>query len=173
MIKKIALALSFCTFASAGSVYAQTTASQKFKVVVPTSISITAPDEVELTHDETDGNQAFPQQLWIVKGNTLTGVTVSFTTQSAFTNVTDPTFKRNALIALSVGSSLGPATWSVTQASDQTNYALNDENAVVQASSNGVGRAVFNLAVTFITDTYGTFAEGDYETTVVGTVTAN
>ncbi len=173
MVKKIALALSFCTFATAGAVYGQETASQKFKVVVPTSISITAPDQVELAHDESDENQTFPQQLWTVKGNTLTGVTVSFATQSAFTNVTDPTFKRNALVALSVDSSLGPATWNVTQASDQTNYAANYENAVVQASSNGVGRAVFNLSVAFITDTYGTFAAGDYETTVVGTVTAN
>ena len=43
----------------------------------------------------------------------------------------------------------------------------------MQAASNGVGRASFNLNVKFITDGFGSFAAGDYETTVTGTVTEN
>jgi hypothetical protein len=152
---------------------AQTTATQKFTVSVPTNISITAPANVALTHNETDSDQAFPAQQWVVKGNSRQGVTVSFSTGSAFVHTTDNTFKRNAQLALSVGSSTGPATWTINQGTDVTDYAGGDGVATVQASSNNVGRANFNLAVTFITDTFGTFASGDYETTVTGTVTAN
>lgn len=166
------LALGFVTLMTA-DLSAQTTATQKFTVSVPTSISITAPANVSLTHNETDSNQSFPAQQWVVKGNTLNGVTVSFSTGSAFVHTTDNSFKRNAQLGLSVASNTGPATWNVTQASDVTDYANNDGVATVQATSNGVGRANFNLAVTFVTDTYGTFAAGNYETTVTGTVTAN
>ncbi len=53
------LALGFVTFLTA-DLSAQTTATQKFTVSVPTSISITAPANVAITHNETDSNQAFP-----------------------------------------------------------------------------------------------------------------
>ena len=153
--------------------FAQATASQTFTVRVPTNISITAPANILINHDETDNNQPFPQQGWVVKGNTLTGVTVSFATNQAFVHTTNATFKRNAKLDLALGATLGPATWNITQATDTTDYANNDGVASVQANSNGVGRANFNLAVTFITDGFGSFAAGDYVTTVTGTVTAN
>lgn len=158
---------------SAGSAMAQTTASQKFRVVVPTNISIVAPPLVSINHNETDANQVFPAQEWVVRGNSNAGLAVSFETQSAFTHTVDPNFKRNAIITLAVGSTTGPAAWTVTKATDQTDYAASDENASVQASSNGVGRATLNVGLSFITDSFGTFASGDYETTVVGTVSAN
>ncbi|MBL8827907.1 MAG: hypothetical protein JNM18_13100 [Planctomycetaceae bacterium] len=88
-------------------------------------------------------------------------------------NTTDNSFKRDAQIGLSLASNTGPASWTITQATDATDYGNNDGVATVQATSNGVGRANFNLAVTFVTDTFGTFAAGNYETTVTGTVTAN
>ena len=58
-----------------------------------------------------------------------------------------PTFKRDAKLDLAVNASTGPATWSVTQATDQTDYASSDEVATVAAASNGVGRATFDLTV--------------------------
>lgn len=158
---------------AAGSASAQTTASQKYRVKVPTNISITAPGDIEINHDETDNDQTFPAQQWEVKGNVLAGVSVSFTTGSAFTHTTDASFKRDASLGLSVASNSGPASWSIDQASDQTDYVNADEEATVMASSDGVGRATFDLAVSFITDEFGTFAAGDYDTTVTGTVTAN
>ena len=147
--------------------------SQKFTVAVPASLTITAPTDAVLTHDESDNNQAFPAQQWVVRGNTLSGVSVSFSTAQAFTNTTDASFKRDVSLGLAVSSSTGPAAWSVSQASDTTDYAGSDEVATVAASSDGVGRATFDLSVSFVTDSFGTFAEGNYETTVVGTLTAN
>jgi hypothetical protein len=171
--KFIAIAIASIIVCSAGSAMAQTTASQKFRVVVPTNISIVSPPLASITHNETDANQVFPPQEWVVRGNSSAGLAVSFETQSAFTHTVDPNFKRNAIITLAVGSSTGPASWTVTKSTDQTDYAASDEVASVQASSNGVGRATLNVGLSFITDSFGTFASGDYETTVVGTVSAN
>lgn len=147
--------------------------SQKFTVVVPSNLSITAPADMSITHDETDADQAFATQQWVVKGNELNGVSVSFATDQAFKHSTEPTYKRDVKLDLSVASSLGPASWTLGQSTDTTDYVGSDEIATVAASSNGVGRATFDLAVTFITDSFGTFAAGSYETTVTGTVTSN
>ena len=167
----LAIAIAFVLLPTS-SLFAQT-ATQKFTVTVPTSISITAPADVTITHDESDNDQSFPAQQWVVKGNTLAGVNVSFSTDQSFTHSTDNSFKRDAQLGLSVGSSSGPANWTVGQASDSTDYANSDEIATVSASSDGVGSANFDLAVTFVTDTFGSFAAGNYETTVTGTVSSN
>lgn len=164
------LAMVACVSSSA---LAQTSGSQQLRVRVPSRIAITPPTDALIDHDETDGDQAFPTQQWLVKANVRDGVTVTFSTTQAFTNTTDATYKRDAQLGLAVASSQGPATWVVNQATDSTDYGSGDEVATVQASSDRVGRAVFDLAVTFITDVYGTFLEGGYVTTVTGTITAN
>jgi len=146
---------------------------QKFRVNVPAHIGVTPPEDVTITHDESDRNQRFPVQLWGVKGNNPAGVAVSFSTTQAFTHTTDDTFKRNARLVLAIGDTSGPATWSLTQAKDTTDHTNGDGVATVAASSNGVGRADFRLKVRFITGAFGTFAAGEYETTITGTVTAH
>lgn len=146
--------------------------SQTFTVIVPPSVSIVAPAPATLTHNETDAPQAFPVQAWTVKGNSLTGVNVTFSTTTPFVHATDDTFKRNAKLDLAVGTIQGPAAWTVGVASDSTNYINNDGIAQVTASSNGVGRASMNLTVSFITEEYGVFAAGNYLTTVTGTIAA-
>lgn len=171
-IKHIVYSALFVVVAN-GSLVAQTTDSQKFRVVVPSNISITPPAEVGITHDESEDDQAFPQQQWLVKGNVVGGLSVSFATATPFTHTSAPDFKRDARLNLAVTSSLGPATWTVDQATDQTDYQANDRQAIVLASSDGVGRATFDLGVEFITNGAGTFAAGNYETIIVGTVTAN
>jgi hypothetical protein len=149
------------------------TASQNFTVTVPQNISITAPANVTLTHDLTENNQVFPPQAWVVKGNTRLGVTVVFATTQPFTNASDSNFKRDAKLDLSLGATAGSAKWTITKATDASNYATGGATASVQASSNGTGRAVFNLGVTFVTNGIDTVENGNYVTTVTGTVTAN
>jgi hypothetical protein len=152
--------------------FAQTTGTQGFKVVVPENISIAAPAAVQITHDQSNNPQAFPAQSWVVKGNVRNGVTVEFSTGSAFVHTQDPTYKRNAKLDLAVGTTQGPASWSLVTASSTTNYT-NNTNALVKASSNKPGRANLDLTVTFLTENYDEFAAGDYTTTITGTVTAN
>lgn len=158
---------------SASTAMAQSTASQRFTVTVPSAISITAPANASLTHDETENNQFFPAQNWIVRGNSLAGVTVSFSTGSAFQHTTDVNARRDASLGLTVNSSVGSAAWVVNQGSDTTDHANNDGIATVQVSSNGFGLANLDVTVGFITNEFGSFPAGDYETTVTGTVTAN
>lgn len=172
MNTKIAFVALFVA-TTAGTAMGQTTASQKFTVTVPSAISITAPANAALTHDQTENDQPFPAQAWIVRGNSLSGVTASFSTTQAFRHTVDTTARRNATLNLGVNTSVGAAAWTVTQATDTTDYATNDGIATVQVSSNGFGLATMNLGVSFVTDGFGTFPAGDYETTVTGTVTSN
>ncbi len=140
---------------------------------MPQSISISAPTTASLTHNQTSDNQAFPAQTWTVRGNTLAGVTVQFGTSTPFVHATNSDFKRDAKLDLALGTVQGPAVWTVTTASDTTNYGGNDNAAQVAAASNGVGRANFNLTVTFLTADYDSLAAGNYGLTVTGTVAAN
>ncbi|HBJ33439.1 MAG TPA: hypothetical protein DDZ51_01505 [Planctomycetaceae bacterium] len=153
---------------------AQTTDTQTFTVVVPTSISITAPNNaVQLTHDLTDNPQQFPPQAWLVRGNVGTGVTVAFTAGTPFVHTTDASSKRDLKLDVAVGSFQGPAYWSVEQETASTNYLNNEDTATVTVSSNGAGRASLNLTVSFITDEFGSFINGDYVSTITGTIASN
>lgn len=153
------------------SAKAQTTASQAFTVIVPTSVSITAPAAASLTHDQTNNPQAFPAQTWVVRGNSTTGMNVSFASDS-FTHASLPTFKQNSRMSLAVGTTQGPASWTVGVPLSTSNF-LTSTPATVTASSTGIGRANLNLIVSFVTEEFGTFASGNYVATVVGTVAAN
>ncbi|TWU03282.1 hypothetical protein [Neorhodopirellula pilleata] len=165
------VALVSCFVAVEG--FAATTDSQKFTVTVPANISIVAPIDAAITHDESNSNQPFPPQSWQVVGNSIAGVSVAFSTGSAFVHKTDPTYKKDVVLGLSVGTASGPGVWTVNQPTDTTDHTNSDNVATVTASSNGTTIATFALAVSFVTGTYGTFPAGDYETTVTGTVTAN
>lgn len=163
----VALALLLGTTA-----WAQT-ASQEFKVIVPESIGILAPGAVQVTHNQSDDPMGFPDQTWSVRGNSLRGVNVIFKVATPFVHSTISTEKVDAKLDLSVVAMQGPATWTVTKATDKTNHLTNDLDATVEAKSNGVGRANMILKVSFLSPEWGTYAAGDYVTTVVGTVALN
>ncbi len=165
----IAIVVSFAQV----SANAQTTGTQTFTVNVPTAVSIVAPAAASINHDQSDNNNAFPAQTWIVKGNAVNGVNVSFATANPFTHATDNTMKRDAKLDLAVGTTAGPAGWTVTTPSDTSNFGSGDNVATVAATSNGVGRANMLLTVSFVTGSFGEFAAGAYSTTVTGTVAAN
>jgi hypothetical protein len=99
LIRVSALGVS-CLFGSLA--FAQTSGNQTYRVVVPTSVSITAPTEAVITHDQSDNPQAFPVQSWIVKGNSRNGVTVNFSTLTPFVHTEDNSFKRDALLSLAM-----------------------------------------------------------------------
>ena len=176
-LRLIAPAVVLFVLGTASVADAQVTDTERFRVTVPSQLTITAPQAlVSITHDETDADQPFPPQPWNVTANALLGATVSFSTDQAFTHTLDPTFKRDARLDLSVASSDAPAAWTVLIGSDQTDYdnlVLPDEVATVTAASIRPGDASFNLGVTFLTVDHSTLAEGDYEMTVTGTLTAN
>ncbi|MEO9592721.1 hypothetical protein [Rhodopirellula bahusiensis] len=168
-------ALTFAALLSVGFVSnasADLTDTQKFSANVAVTMSVTAPADAVLTHDETHTNQAFTAQPWNVIGNSQTGVSVSFATDGPFVNTTDPTFKRDAKLGLSINSQTGPGSFTISQATAQTDYANSVNIATVSAVSDGVSNATLDLSVEFIAGTFGTFAAGTYETVVTGTITA-
>ena len=170
-ISKYLLLLPFAFSASAA--FAQSSGSQSFTVTVPQSISITAPASAVITHDETDAAQNFQPQTWIVRGNARNGVNVTFSTAQPFIHAEDNTFRRDARLTLALGTSQGPAVWTVAgSGTDATDFSSGDGVATVGASSNGVGRTNLALSVSFLTQDYGLVAAGNYVTTVTGTIAA-
>ncbi len=190
MTRKILLVAAVLSIASlsGSSVFAQvqtnpadTPLIQTFRINVPKNITITCPDIlVEHNHDGNDNDQVFPvTQSWEVKGNAQAGVTVTFSLDGPFTtgagNVDHQ--RRDASLQITPGATLGPATWT----SPTSTLATDIENAIMTdsytASSDGVGRAVFNLDMTFVNDLsgggFGTYEDGVYDTTVTGEVTEN
>ncbi len=165
----VALSLLFLT----GNIASAQSASQGFRVVVPSSMAIVAPSGQILTHDQTDSNQNFGRQRWTVKANVNNGVAVTFATNTPFIHETNSSMRRDAQLGLELAGTSGPANWTLTTPADSTNIGSSDNDARVSASSNGVGKANFDLSVTFVTGEFGTFASGNYNLTVVGTVTAN
>ncbi len=168
----IAFAFTAITaFSLATSAQAQTaTDTETFRVVIVPLFSINAPSPlVTLPHDESNNDQVFPPQNWLVTTNNAAGALVSFETNQAFTHTVDNSYKRDASLGLSIAS--GNA-WAVTLGSAQTNYNAGIENVTVTAESNRAGAASFLLDVRFIEETFTDLAAGDYEMTVTGTLTA-
>ena len=166
--------LLFAILLSAPLVASAQSANQGFTVVVPGRMAIAVVNPtVTHNHDETDDDQALTAEQWTVKGNKANGVTVTFSTTSAFTNTTDTSYKNDVTLALATASTTGPATWTIDTATDTTNYGASDEIATVQASSDKPGRATFNLSCTCMVGSFWDMLEGNYQMTVTGTVTAN
>jgi hypothetical protein len=146
-------------------------AQQRYSVYVPLSSSMTAPPDVEITKQVDADNQSFPPQRWTIGGNNPLGVVVSFATSLAFTLTTDPSFKSDAELSLTLHTTHGPANWSVVQAVDSTDVTVHDEVATVQAASDGVGKADVELTTRFLVDPLSALPPGIYELMVVSTVT--
>lgn len=155
---------------------AQEQATQAFTVRVPPKLSVTPPTPTaSLTHDGTDGDQMFAAQQWDVRANAISGATVTFSTNQAFTHTDDADSKCDARIDLAVASPENPGGWTVAVGSDRTfcGSAVPDEQATVRAVSSRPGRATFDVMVTFLNNPDQPLQDGEYTLTVVGTLTAN
>lgn len=154
--------------------FAQTQDDQLFVVTVPSLLSITAPanQTIDTTLDQTDGNKVFtpagPVDHWAVTCNNSNGASVDLTALTPFINGAS---QRDAQLDLAIGS--GGPNWTVSTASDATDYALGDTTATVQAASSAPGNGGLALTVTFINTTYGDLTEGNYSMIVRGTISAN
>lgn len=164
--------LAALTLGLASSAEAQVTDNQMFRVTVESLMSIQAPSAlVSKIHDETDNDQAFPLQRWLVTANNPIGATAVFTTDQCFVNKDDNSYKRNASLSLAVFSG---SAWTVPPltATATTDYVGGTEVVSVAAESSTAGSAAFDLGVTLVEETFADLASGDYELTITGTLTA-
>ncbi|RLS58116.1 MAG: hypothetical protein DWH91_03265 [Planctomycetota bacterium] len=169
--------------------YTATTGSQQYTVSVGKNVNIVAPTEpmlktytvadLEAAEAVTDDTYAFTAQTWAVKGNVKDGVTVDFG-MAPFLNMDYPTdnITQDGRLAVSKVTQNGPATWTLESASgsadtDAANVDPAARNAAVQFSSDGVGQATFDVTVTFLASDINAVVEGEYVTTVSGTITEN
>ncbi len=156
------------------------TDTQQFTVEVPVTIDVTAPAAPSPATKQADDNDVvFSNQQWTVVANDIEGSSITFEATPFLTTQGSKTANRNTKLDLSIVSQTGysgnTGLWSVTTASDTTDYlgvGVNDK-ATVAAASTDAANAVFGLDVTFISGVHGTFASGTYTTTVTGTIAAN
>lgn len=125
------------------------------------------------THPLTAGNITFANNRWFARTSSGTGSTIRFSTDHAFQHVASPTSQRDARLTLTnlVGNS--SAGWQYDAVTDTTNYAAGDGTATVQVSSRAPGTAVITMRVEFLTGTVSTLRQGQYQMTVIGTISEN
>ena len=169
--------LAFAAILLASSVVHAQTGTQRFRVNVPSNMTITAPaNPGALPHPENDSDVTFGAETWDVLANNRTGATVVFSTTTPFQHETlGAAFERDVKLDLAINSSSGPANWALDTSSDQTDYAATpaDDDSAVQASSDAPGKASFDLTVTFLTVQWDTLVDGNYDVIVTGTLSAN
>jgi len=151
---------------------AQTSDSQTFNVVVPSVLSITAPPDISINHDQSDANQVFPAQGWLAKSNNGIGATVSFSTATEFrATVGATTYSRNAQMNLGVGSAEAGSGWATVVSSATATSAA--PVATVSAASSAPGDGTLNLTMTFVDSDFSLLPAATFSTTVTATITAN
>ena len=125
------------------------------------------------THPMTAGNVSFNNQLWSARTSSATGSTVTFSSDHAFHNQSDVNYKRDARLQLTRIVGTSSSGWQFDTVTDTTNYAAADETATVQVSCRRPGNATIWLNVSFLTGNLATLKGGQYQMTVVGTISEN
>lgn len=146
----------------------------KYKVHVSPFMQIDAlgADRVT-THPMTAGNVNFNNQQWYARTSSATGSTVTLSSDHAFHNLSDPSYKRDVRLQLTQMYVTASSGWKFDTVVDTTNYVAADETATVQVSCKRPGNATIWLNVSFLTGNLATLKGGQYQMTVVGTISEN
>jgi len=145
-----------------------------YNVRIPPFMSIRAlrPDQTQ-THPETAGDITFTNSLWLARTASSSGSTVTFAIDHSFINQLNNSFRRDVRLRTPRMFVTRNSGWGFDTFQDQSNYVNGDEIAQVQVSSTGPGAALVFLEVTFITADLATLHDGDYQLTVIGTISEN
>lgn len=125
------------------------------------------------THPMTAANVTFANQNWQAKTSSGTGSTVQFQSDHAFHNPPNAIYKRDVRLQLTQISGTASSGWQFDTVADTTNYAAGDETATVEVSCRRPGNAIIKMNVIFITGNLATLMGGQYQMTVVGTISEN
>ncbi len=167
-------AVTLVVLAFATPAFGQIQHDHDFSVYVPPSMSIRAlRTDQSVDHPETSADITMRNSMWWARTASATGSTVKFSTDTCFINQQKPDYLRDVRLHTPRLFGTAGANWDFDTHTDQTDYANGDDQAMVQISGDGPGIALIFLEVTFITGNTATLAGGDYQVTVVGTITAN
>ena len=152
-----------------------------YRVAIPNGLTLNALSSTQTsTHPLTATNLNFFNSNWFVNANNGAGANATFTA-GPFVNLSDSSFRRDVhlrLRALDNNSIISQIfgiqwPWQYETRNDRTRYASGDNTARVSLNSTFAGSAQVSIRVRFITGDVDSLAAGTYQTTVVGTITAN
>ncbi|MEZ6126538.1 MAG: hypothetical protein R3C49_25735 [Planctomycetaceae bacterium] len=147
-------------------------ANQAFTIEVPQNLNLrplAGPQTV--THPKTSADITFADNRWIAISNWRSGATVQFLTITPFRIVGKPQYARD--VRLTLRPLMGLGSWTRDVITSQTDYLAGDNTSQVQLHCNRAGLAIIGLDVTFLTGNPATLVGGNYEVTVIGTISAN
>jgi len=125
-----------------------------------------------MKHNERPEAQVFHTTVWNVGSNSTRGATVTLSC-GPFENQSDPDQLVDAGLRLWVRASRNSSNWRFDRVEGRTKVASGRRVAFVTAMSEGEGAGVIELEVTFLGADVVDLVEGDYSTTVTGTITAH
>ncbi len=134
-------------------------------------INATGGKVKQIAHDGQSAPQVFPEVKWIaINSQGFGGAVMSFDC-AAFESTLDSRSRVDVQLDLRVIRAPGDADWQVAKASDLSNVAAGDNGVNVMAATSDRGNAQFGVVVTFVNHDASMLISGDYETTLVGTIT--
>ncbi len=112
----------------------------------------------------------FPVQGWKLTAPNPFGATIAVWTIEPFRHVADPQIQVDAALNLSIGVRGKPGSWQIIIPNDRTHFSSGRTMAHVVAGSQG-GNSEAGITVSFLGHEQPFVADGEYEATVVGTIT--
>ena len=127
----------------------------------------------QLAHNGQNAFQVFPEVKWVVVNPQGRDGAVVALTCAAFSSTLDSRSQADVQLDLRVIRAPGRGDWRVDKATDVSDVDAGRGSADVVASSTRRGNAQLGIVVTFANDDLTLLLPSDYETTLVGTITAN
>lgn len=112
----------------------------------------------------------FPEQGWHLNAPRPFGPTIVVWTIEPFRHVSDPQIQVDAALNLSIGKRGKDGNWKILMPQDRTHFPSGRTAAHVVAGSQG-GNGEAGITVSFLCHEQPFVADGEYEATVVGTIT--
>ncbi len=123
-----------------------------------------------LTVVDTSQPLIFPEQGWKLTAPNPFGPTIAVWTIEPFRNISDPQIQVDAALNLTIGKRGKDGNWQVLMPQDRTHFPSGRIAAHVVAGSQG-GNGEAGITVSFLCHEQPFVADGEYEATVVGTIT--
>jgi hypothetical protein len=139
----------------------------------PPGLNATGPKVQTIQHNGLGEPQTFPEVRWIIiSPQSRRGAVVEMAC-AAFANTLDGSQRVDTRLELRVLQSVDRADWTVATPTDQSDIADGQETAHTFAVSRDRGNGQLGIVVTFVNFDFTQLTTGEYETTLVGTITEN
>ncbi len=126
-----------------------------------------------IIHDFSGDEQLFREVRWDIHNSaSREGIAVVWTIDAFESRSGKNHFLADAGLGLRIRNAVPGNSWQVTQATDQTNVSKGDRTATVSAICSRHGDATIGVVVVFQTSQTTIPASGEYQTRLVGTITA-